>query len=458
MIIRPSPSAADVLRLEALYRLVSYLESRGPADVSWAFGIAPPYNLMGLRISVGETAAQLVVHPMWFLGPHRNDFTPFPTGEQCVYALHRLHWRDEPTGPPYAFEHMTTAGPDEILAAVLRWKAEGPRAEPTSVSPIGDDEVSWLRTLATTAAEPPEIVHEIDDTALTPDSRARLDDDLSHVSREALALHIPRDERGRPALGAYALLASYESEEELGAKQVWLAVLTPGRRRDPQVIRLAVCTLARGPYPHVWEDTRWLWDDRAAGASERERWGVEGLDVSLLGSGDRTARIRDLSGRCAAGGSLADRVALCILLQDEGRLEEAFALFGIRLADSLLRLIHGLPIAGYLSNKLPSWITFAREQLRSAAPWLMPPVLTAEAERRMALRSRPKRPPYFRLCALPHQPTASKMSLMLVAGSRDGTEPALDLEGTGWDYRLPETLWKRPLEIDLRRFGLVHDE
>jgi hypothetical protein len=44
---------------------------------------------------------------------------------------------------------------------------------------------------------------------------------------------------------------------------------------------------------------------------------------------------------------------------------------------------------------------------------------------------------------------------MLVAGSRDGTEPALDLENTGWDYRLPETLWKRPLEIDFRRFTTV---
>ena len=34
MFIRPSPSDEDVLRLEALYRLASYLESRVPADVS----------------------------------------------------------------------------------------------------------------------------------------------------------------------------------------------------------------------------------------------------------------------------------------------------------------------------------------------------------------------------------------------------------------------------------------
>jgi hypothetical protein len=44
---------------------------------------------------------------------------------------------------------------------------------------------------------------------------------------------------------------------------------------------------------------------------------------------------------------------------------------------------------------------------------------------------------------------------MLVARKMDGTAPALEIEDTGWDYRLPEPSWKWPLEIDLRRFGLL---
>jgi hypothetical protein len=290
---------------------------------------------------------------------------------------------------------------------------------------------------------------------LTPDARASLAEDLSHVSREALSLHIPRDDRGRLALGATALLTSYESEEDIGGKRVWLAALTPERRRDPQVIRLGLRTLAGGPYAHIWDSARWLWDTRAVNAPESERWGVEGLEIDMLGLEDRSERIRDLGYRVATGGTLAEQVALCILLQDEGRIEEAFALFEITLSEEVVRLLHGLPIAGYLGSKLPSWVAHTREQLRQAAPWLMPAVLTAEAERRMTLRTKPTRPPYFRLCALPHQSSVAKTSLMLVAGARDGGDPSIELEHTGWDYRLPEPRWKRPLEIDLRRFGLL---
>src|SRR5947209_8161760 len=106
MIIRPSPFEDDARRLEALYRLASHLEGRLPADVNHRYSRSATGRLPELRISTSEAAGELAVSAVWFLGPHRNDFIPFPTDGTCAYSVHHLHWRDEPRGEPYVYEDI----------------------------------------------------------------------------------------------------------------------------------------------------------------------------------------------------------------------------------------------------------------------------------------------------------------------------------------------------------------
>jgi hypothetical protein len=374
-VARPSPDD-DRLRFEALSFLTSYLARHGPPGVTCRYGKPPPLQLLSLQVTADDVAGELVVTPVWFLGPHRNDFVPVPVDGRVSFWVSQTRRFGSDHGASSSYEHILHGDASEVAAAVARWKAAGRDDGPKPVPPIGAEELARLEAVAVAGSQPVELVLDFDPAtppiALTSESREALAADLAGISPALLARYLPRDEKGRLALGAAALLASYRSEEPRGGKKAWLAALTPARRRDPQVVQIALRAVAEGPYPHIWDNARWLWDGRAGEEPEAVRWGVAGLDL-----------------------------------------------------------------------------------VRSAAPWLMPQVLPVEAQRRAGLRSRPRRPPRFRLLALPHQTSQAKRSVMLVARKMDGAEPALEIEHTGWDYRLPQPTWMRPLEIDLRRFGLV---
>jgi hypothetical protein len=446
----------DRQRLDALNELVAYLDAHPVLGVVWHYGKVPPLGTLALQVSADNATDQLAVLPMWFRGPNRNDFVAIPIRGAVAFQVFRSG--DVSEGARRGLEKLTLGAASDVLAAIIRWKDAASDETGAVVPPIGVEEVTRLRVLVEAAAAPHDVVLEFDPlsppVALPTPEREALAADVANISPPRLAFHLPRDEKGRLELGATALLTSYDSDEALGGKRAWLAALAPARRRDGQELRIALRPIARSPYAHTWDAARWLWDRRAEPAPEAERWGVAGLDVGALGLDGRATRLVDLERRGGNGASDAERVALCILLQDEGRLEEAFALFGISLSAEVTRLIHGSLIPGYIPN-LPAWTAFLRRELRTAAPWLMPAVLMAEVSRRATLRSRPKGPPRFRLCALPHQTSVAKVSVMLVARNIDGTEPGLQIENTGWDFRLPEPSWKRPLELDLRRFGLI---
>jgi hypothetical protein len=61
------------------------------------------------------------------------------------------------------------------------------------------------------------------------------------------------------------------------------------------------------------------------------------------------------------------------------------------------------------------------------------------------------------LLTLPAQYHPFRWSLMLVAGEKQGDPPRLDIEYTGSNKRLPELHWRRPLDLDQRRFGRLDD-
>ncbi len=269
---------------------------------------------------------------------------------------------------------------------------------------------------------------------LTEGGRQRLDDDLQHLAPDLVASHFPREEDGRFPLNVVVLLASYAAYiPQTRDRQMWLIACAPKRRRDPQVITLSLASLIGVNHALRWDQARWLWDVRRAAASTRERWGVLGLDLAKLGLEKRAEHLAYFTQRCSLrGAALADQVALCLLLQDEGRVEEACALFGVELTSSLLNMLHDRSMDR-------GWAEPLFQALRYAALWRFAAALAGEKRQR--------------LLWFPHQPYQSKASLMLVWANKRAGKVALDVEWTASNKQLAETAWKRPPDLDLIRFG-----
>jgi hypothetical protein len=224
---------------------------------------------------------------------------------------------------------------------------------------------------------------------------------------------------------------------------MWLVACAPKRRRDPQVVTLSLASLIGVNHAHRWDQARWLWDVRRSPASERERWGVSGLELEKLGLEGRADHLAYFTQKCARrDASLADRVGLCLLLQDEGRVEEACTLFDVELMPDVTKMLHNYAVVNaasgghYSSQK--EWEELMFQALRSAAPWRFVAALAGEKR--------------LRLLWFPHQPYQSKASLMLVWANKRAGKVGLAIEWTASNKLFAETAWKRPPDLDLIRF------
>ncbi|HEY3992052.1 MAG TPA: hypothetical protein VGM01_04135 [Ktedonobacteraceae bacterium] len=277
---------------------------------------------------------------------------------------------------------------------------------------------------------------------LTLEARATLNNDLQYLAPDLLMAHFPREEDGRLLLGATVLLASYASTlPQSRGRQMWLAACAPRRRRDPQVVTLCLDSLIGVNHVYRWDQARWLWDSRQQAAStEEECWGISDLDIELLGLDKRAEHIALFTERCAQPNpSLADRVSLCLLLQDAGRLEEALALFGIELTTDVLKILYNQPLSLHMYGRTASWSTPLMEVLCFAAPWRF---ATLQAGT------------HHRICALPHQTQQRKACLVLVTPKKEhkGKAPIFIIEETASNKLLPSVAWKRASDLDLKRF------
>ena len=386
--------------------------------------------------------------------------------------------------------HLRSADPAEIARAVVAWCDAVPLPV-LEVPPIGPNDLKPLRALAATreaitkaatsgaawsalgllvACDPaapnvpsPKDAPFPDPVILTPDGAAALADDLAAIDGPRLLANVPRDARGQLTLGVDVALASYPSSYDdptstSRRNRAWLVARTPERRRDPQVVTLTLDLCVGGDRRHRWDEAHWLWDTRVE-ASEDDRWGVAGLDTTMLRLDGRAGRIQELRERLADEGDRlpnAGRVALCILLQDDGQFREALDLYGIELDDRLLAILRGDPDGTLPADYAIQWTSALWAALRALAPWRCESVLRAE-EARIAARpatksARKRKPARLRLLSLPKQTSISKASVMLVRAA-DG-RPRLELDSTGTTAIVPEIAWQRPVEIDLRRFGL----
>ena len=147
---------------------------------------------------------------------------------------------------------------------------------------------------------------------------------------------------------------------------------------------------------------------------------------------------------------------MCILRQDAGRFEDALRLFGVGLGDEARDVLAGKPLSVHDYYAVEPWKLTMRRALWESAPWLFRGALRQAHEQLLAKRRR-RDEVSLRLFALPHQHHQQKVSLMLVGESSDGAV-RLDIDCTGSNQRLAETLWKRPVEMDLLRLGSVRSQ
>ncbi len=328
----------------------------------------------------------------------------------------------------------------------------------------------WSAAMLTTQKHDPEAYGEpigLGRAKLTPDSSARLDDDLLHLDPLALQRSFPRDKLGL-ILDETVRLATYETNEPgKRGKSTWLVARSPKKRSQGDTLALLLDVIDATNHPLTWERARHRWDAREATPSDVARLGMAGLPLPLLDAEDRDRRIDELLTKGKTDETM--RAAASILLLDAGRFAEAFGLYGVGLARSLVEAIDGAPVSAMREliveghGESPmwdeaarrgaaqlglKWIPKLRRELHRAAPWKLRDAVKADP----ATKRRAARPQRGRLFTLSYGSAARRPAVFLLA-SADGThELGIDFSGT--NSYLEDDAWTRPIELDLLRFGV----
>jgi uncharacterized protein (TIGR02996 family) len=295
---------------------------------------------------------------------------------------------------------------------------------------------------------------------LHPESRQAMADDLRHLAPVELARAFPRDDRGRLELDCVVLLAQHASLTPLPPQRApWLAAVGPARRGDPQVITVRVELVIGENHPHNWSRARWWWDDRHTTTSEEARWGITGAALREVTGPERGRRVAELEAKRQKGKlSPRERILLCTVLQDCGRFEEALCLCDVEYPDELSRILDGewfrLRAEWPNAKALEARPVKLRRELWESAPWRFAEALANEQARldawTRARSGRGRKRPQARLFILPGAKQARRPGLMMTA--REGGRPRLVFDLTAANTVLPETDWKRPMELDVARW------
>jgi uncharacterized protein (TIGR02996 family) len=335
--------------------------------------------------------------------------------------------------------------------------------------PFADSDVAWLAAIegARQSASVGDVRVAIDMHKAPPlgiADPAVLATDLHHLNIDEIARNFPRGDEGHLQTGDSVLLAAYASDLGNGAaaqeRNAWLVAEADADQAKPGSIVVRVAERVASNHRHVWSKARWLWDRRSAATDATTRFGFPAERLAKIEFFDRAERLAEFERQLAAG-RLAefDRQALCVLLLDEARFAEALALYGIRLSPSIQSVLTALPSRTGLAPSThfqESWIPFLRRQIWRMAPWKMSRLM----ERQRLIGGASQK----RLAALPNQPYAAKLSLLLgfeesetpvEAGepweTRTNARSRLYLETTNSIDLLPEIEWARPIELDIAR-------
>jgi hypothetical protein len=212
---------------------------------------------------------------------------------------------------------------------------------------------------------------------------------------------------------------------------------------------------------HNWARTRWYWDSRHTARSEQARWGITAAELRAVTGPHGDRRLVALEADWRAGKLTAtNRIVLCTGLQDRGRFEDALRLCNVEYPAELTRILNRetfrLPGGCDQVNAKTTDARAAklRRALWESAPWRFAQALADEQERLDAWKQersgRPRKVPQPRLFILPGAKQSRKPGLMLLGDTRG---PRLAFVFTASNVVLPETAWKRPVELDVGRWS-----
>lgn len=431
---------ANQRRDAVLTPLMQELERRKPPGLAWKRS-SQYSGCPFVWVSAVGKSERAVIQAVWYDPEWILKYRPWPSTDDAFYEVTITKTQDYGSGHPEQTHHLVSADVEEVIGTLTSWReAIMPAAMPRTSRPLDENELAPLKALARAIQDSPEAALVIEE-----DLRRELGEDgCRALATSRIARNYPREADGRLPLGEIVPLTPFGQPEPTGLKRsLWVAALSPLRRRESQVVTLGLRWLIAANHAHRWDAAPWLWNGHTPRPTEQERWGVSGLPLSRLGLSGRDAQIGELQREATSEGG---RAALCLLRQDAGRFGEAFALFGVEADEDVWGVLNGqAPYPSY-EDRADVWADVMRLAFQRCAPWRLRGALAAaNAGRRPAAR---------RLFALPGQAQARKVSLLLTA---DGDVPRFILDGTASNARLPVTLWQRPLELDLRRFGFWKD-
>ena len=353
---------------------------------------------------------------------YESDHPPSDDSRRPISYLFALYEADDDRRS----ECWHAATPDECVERILPWAFP---AEWTAPAPIDRakekrrlarlaEGLAARKRLACTIDEPdPELLAHLGD-----EERRALDRDLASLNTPRIKQHFPWDPIGRLALKTSVLLTTYPSTT-VNTRHIALAAVGPDRRSDEQAIHVRLVALFPVNQTHRWHDSPWMWQNVERPHTPGEV-GKEAESLQLL---------------------------------DEGRIDDALALFGVTLSEDLHRLLGGqriLPPA-CCAHADATWTELLVSTLRESAPWRLPRAAAEESGRlsRLTGKKPVKGAPRWKLAIFPGQHHARKASLMLTA-DKDGQNPRFVIEATASNARLADTSWKRPIEMDFQRYGI----
>lgn len=299
---------------------------------------------------------------------------------------------------------------------------------------------------------------------LPGEDTANLVDDVCHLSRLEIARNFPREESGRLQLGRTVLLADYRCTEQLPrSRELWLVAEGPGRRSDPQRITIQLALLIGDNEVHNWSALRWWWDERRTHLGDKARWGITAAALRRVTGAGHDAELARLEARWRQETlDGPERILLCTMLQDRGRFEEALRVCNVAYPEHLSRMLNAdrfkLPGGCCEPGTEESALARAarlRRTLWEAAPWRFEQALALAQARLDEWRSvrpgRSRKLPQMRFFILPKSSHhARKPGLMLIAGQNE--QPELSFVFTASNVVLPESAWRRPVELDIARW------
>jgi len=273
--------------------------------------------------------------------------------------------------------------------------------------------------------------------ALEPEPREKLQQDLESLDLQAIALNIPRDDKGRIELKTELILAYYADakdsirylDERFREEKITALVLrTPLRQKDARRLSLSVETVNLSLRNHWWFCAPWKWSRLAASSA---MWGPLRPDFDTRS---------DLQP--------AERALRAL---QSGRLLEAFELVGVKVSDECRKLVDGQALNLMHRLHLEPWAVYAQEHLARSAPWRFAALVDEEDGRLARWRAQKKgrvlKPVLLPLFVLPHQITTIKTRVVLTRDDTGG--PQLAVIDTGSDRRVGFELWQRDWSVDL---------